>query len=195
MRRLLGIVLAIGLAVSASADGTVVPSQTCSGSVVSSQCGASSSADGDTILFDALPGTTTTGTSEQILYTFSIPAATWSAVGDEVLVDALWITAANANTKVPRLRHTNVAGTNLNGVSSAVNNGSFHTFWTLKAVDTTSKLFVDFYGFPTSTASIAGLQSTTCTFSGSCVFVLTGLTATAAGDLTLVWVKITQIAR
>lgn len=123
----------------------------------------------------------TTGTTEQVLATYTLPANTLSAAGKAIRITAWGTTAANTNSKTVRIR---LGGIGAQGVISMTTSTSA-AVWRLEAV-------VARTGASTQDVIAWGLQGsnnvifsqTTLTLSSANDIVVTGITATSAGDAT-----------
>ena len=132
----------------------------------------------------------TTGTIEEVLYTCAIPANTLSANGKSIRMTVTFITAANTNTKIPKIRF-GTSGSGLTGTacdgnisfSSSAAKGSLvclitrqgagdqvFSSWTTRTTDNLTFLIEGDMARDETTA----LE-----------LVVTGTTATASGDLSI----------
>ena len=125
----------------------------------------------------------TTGTTEQILATYTLPANALSANGKGVRITAYWSTAANANSKTYQLRFGGIGGTVLGGTTTTANNLGTRVVAELFATGTnTQKAFSQ-----TNTGTVAPsitIGTVAATTSAAIDIVATGTTPTAAGDVT-----------
>ena len=135
-----------------------------------------------TVLHVSTTSQATTGTSEEVLATYTMPANTLSANGKAIRVTAWGTAAANANTKTVRIRFGGIGGATV-----SINSGNFNAT-PFRAVAEIVRT-----GAATQTASGTNTwnvnpQTTygepTQTLSNAVDVVVTGLTPTAAGDLT-----------
>jgi hypothetical protein len=191
MRRLFGVVLAVGLAVAASADGTVTPSQACgNGTVVSSQAGscvADSSSSGAAtvdILHKSTAAVATSGTAEEVLHTYTLPAGSLAAIGDKVELLGTCTHAANANAKSWRLEWGGISGTAVTAISSTSSGIKTSATASCTRTSATTATCIPVTGSNAAAGAVAALvQLTSQDFTASIVLVLTATTAVAAGDL------------
>jgi hypothetical protein len=152
-------------------------------------------------LCSTAPGTTTTGTAEEILATCPIPA---SVNVPGVRIEMAWVghTTANNNVKTTRIRLNNLAGTlilattNQDGAAAAQNNqtefGNQTFVW--RTSDSTASTSANTYrqvsgGTGAGAAIINGSNAVrtgvAVTWSSVTAVVFTSQTATAAGGYTL----------
>lgn len=121
---------------------------------------------------------TTTGTTEEVLSTYTMPANTLDSNGRmlHMLVGAT--TANNANSKTLRIRVGGIAGTMI--ASQLVSSPASRMFFDVYVVRRTSTT-----GFASETQNTINQTSITTDFTGSIDIVLTGQTSGAAGDVTV----------
>lgn len=125
----------------------------------------------------------TTGTSEEILVTYTLPANALAVDGQMLRIRAFGTSAANTNSKSARIRFGGIGGPAVSVVSTTT--ASAH--WTAEAVvirtgaATQVSNGVSWYANFTSFTTVA---APTATLSGAVDIVVTGTTATSAGDLT-----------
>ena len=123
----------------------------------------------------------TTGTSEEVLATYTLPANTLSANGKAIRIRAWGNHAANTNATTGRIRFGGIGGTAIATHFSATSNGS----WILEAVVVRTGAATQAANgngnFGTNSPSVS---SPTQTLSNAIDIVVTGTTAVAAGDLT-----------
>lgn len=129
----------------------------------------------------------TTGTVEEILATYTLPANALSANGKGVRITAWGFGAANANAKVFRLRFGGIAGSIIASGSSTTSSAVFRiqgeVLRTGAATQVASGVWTA--GASLSTAVVThGTAAPTQTLSGTVDIVITGTTAASAGDLT-----------
>ena len=194
-------VLAFG---DASADNTLTLKGTASGVEATVTTGALLTGAGTGtgrvsvggVLCKGAPAQATTGTSEEILATCTIPAATLSANGASLRFIFFAHTAANANAKTLRVRIGGIAGTivctqngNLNNQNIATQNPASVTRigastaatvcapWVVSDSASSSSVTSATYQFQRAAASM--------TWANANDLVITGQTPTSAGDLTL----------
>jgi hypothetical protein len=126
----------------------------------------------------------TSGTAAEVLHTLTLPANALAAVGDYVDVNATFVAAANGNGKVYSVKLTNAGGTALANLSSTSSGISvYQTVHCTRTGDTTmlcagAVTHTAVTAYTTATNALTGV-----TFTNPIVFVLTGATATQAGDL------------
>jgi hypothetical protein len=143
-----------------------------------------------TYLVKAAPNVATSGTIHEALYTISVPANTLEEVGDALVITAHFSTAANTNTKYGRVTYGNVNGpiiaATVNSASAAAGSVQVMVFRT--GASTAVALQPTYYA---SGNAQLGTQTvlTGLDFSTGMVFVVTGLTASSAGDETLLAVS------
>ena len=194
-------VLAFG---NASADNTLTLLATASGVELNPTTGALLTAAGTGtgrvsvggVLCKGAPAQATTGTTEQVLATCTIPANTLSANGSAVLFKFFAHTAANANNKQLRIRVGGIGGTVVcDSTAVAANNLNITTpqnGTVARTGATTATAFCASWQF-TNAASSATISTTVysaqraaaVTWANANDLVITGTTPTAAGDLTL----------
>ena len=124
----------------------------------------------------------TTGTTEQILATCTLPANALSANGKGVRITARGITAANANSKTFRVRIGGLAGTLLGGITTTASN----TAWWVNGDVIRTGASAQAIGALAVVGTVTGTNSATSAVAetGTIDIVVTGQTPTAAGDLT-----------
>ena len=131
---------------------------------------------------DSTTATATSGTAEEVLYTLTIPAGTFSREGSEVSLAFSYATAANGNAKTARIRMTSIGGTGISAVTSSTSAiGHFHWLRCVRVSSSAMGCWVDANGGTPSWTMVTGL-----TFTNAIVMVACGTTATAAGDITIV---------
>ena len=128
----------------------------------------------------------TTGTTEQILATCTLPANALSANGKGVRITAAGATAANANTKTFRIRFGGIAGTVV--ATSAVATASHIFNYTAEVFRTgaSTQKFISRGGDGAAGAvgrAIFNNGTAAQTDTAAIDIVVTGTTPTAAGDL------------
>ena len=130
----------------------------------------------------------TVGTSEEILYTYTLPANTLDTDGQCIHIVAIATTAANANNKTIQL---NFGSDGVAIMSALAENGG--GFWVEARIWRVSANTVKTFGYIASTNSgQRGLRifTRTVTLSGAIVITLRGTTPTSAGDLTAEYMQI-----
>lgn len=130
----------------------------------------------------------TTGTAEETLYTYTLPASVMIANGASLDIYSLWTTAANGNTKVPR---TKINGTEIAGASVSTNNGKLEIVAQLVRTGTDTQFWEsDTYA---NGANVNSRVPTASAFDDGATMAITftGTTATQLGDLTLLYVRVT----
>lgn len=126
---------------------------------------------------------TTTGTVEEVLATCSLTAGTLGVDGQAIHVVAWGTYAANANGKLIRIRFGGIGGTSIAGSSITNNNVP----WRVDAyVVRTGAATQIAHGatFASTTAQIEVDSAPTQTLANAIDLVITGTTATQAGDVT-----------
>lgn len=131
--------------------------------------------------------TATTGTVEEVLATCTLPANALSANGKGVRISATATTAANGNTKVYRIRFGGIAGGQL--VAPTITTSGAGVAAIAYVIRTGSGAQYGWGSATTGTDGAAGNASMNdvvlgVTDTGTIDIVVTGTTATAAGDLT-----------
>lgn len=124
----------------------------------------------------------TAGTSEEILATYTVPAGTLSENGMWISMEASGITAANTNSKVLNLRFGGIGGTIVATATTTTSAAS----WYLKArVLRTGATAQATQGWGV-VGTVTTVTTTTAaqTLANAITFVVTGTTASAAGDAT-----------
>ena len=136
-----------------------------------------------TVLHVSTTSQATTGTSEEVLATYTLPANTLSANGKAIRVTAWGTTAANGNAKTLRIRFGGVGGTvvALNATSTS------GAYWLLRSVIIrTGAANQSSIGESMSSNTAVVVASPTQTLSGAVDVVVTGTTTTSAGDATFI---------
>ena len=126
----------------------------------------------------------TTGTSEEVLATYTLPANTLSANGKAIRVTANLSGAANTNSKTARIRLTNTSGAALASVTSTTSAAEISFSVVIIRTSATTFNSVSMGGAHAGNVQVNRNTGISATFSGDVVFVVTGLTGTSAGDLT-----------
>lgn len=140
-------------------------------------------------------GAATTGTSEEVLATCTIPAATLATAGASIRVSFLAHTAANANNKTMKVRVGGIGGVvAYTTVAAGANNQDFLPNAGI-LVTRTGATTATSYGYVTyvadkSSGGAAGGgtyadRALSVTWANANDLVITALTPTAAGDFTL----------
>ncbi len=130
----------------------------------------------------------TTGTGEETLYTYTLPASAMVTNGASLDIYSLWTTAANGNTKVPR---TKINGTEIAGASVSTNNGKLEIVAQLVRTGTDTQFWEsDTYA---NGGNVNSRVPTASAFDDGATMAITftGVTASSAGDLTLLYVRVT----
>ena len=125
----------------------------------------------------------TTGTSEEVLATYTLPANTLSANGKAIRVTAWGESAANANAKVVRIRFGGIAAAWTASFSTTASGAA----WSISSVIIRTGAATQ-VSIGSGSASPSGQTlvsaAPTATLSSAVDIVVTGLTATASGDVT-----------
>lgn len=151
---------------------------------------------GETILYSAnLLALTTSGTSEEVLKTVSIPAGSLGASGayQSVDINVGLSAAANTNSKTYNLRIGGIGGTAIATTTGDTSSGNRFSVWChLFPVDSThmSGTCTNSRSTGTSFLFVAALNSTTLNFGAAIDVTVTGTTAVQAGDLTLTYMRV-----
>lgn len=127
----------------------------------------------------------TTGTIEEVLATYTLPAYTFSATGKGARVSATFILAANGNSKTARLRFGGLSGQVMTGVVSTNSGGFITLLGSVYRTGANAQFITDAMGFITSAVAVSGTSTTTKTDTADIAIVATGETPTASGDLTV----------
>ena len=136
------------------------------------------------VIYQTSVATATTLTTEETLYTYTLPANTLNSNGVGIEIECWGTTAANANSKSLNLYW---GATQINGKTGGVNNGQFHLISrvlrvTSALVATTGESYQYTNG---ASAAVAGwFTAPTDDLTANVVITCKGLTGTAAGDLT-----------
>ena len=117
----------------------------------------------------------TTGTSEEVLATYTLPANTLNAAGKAIRVTAIFTTASNTNSKEARLKFGGIGGTQV--AWQATTSPGLAIQLTAIVVRTGASTQIA-YG------SSAGYSAPTQTLANNIDVVATGITSASAGDLT-----------
>ena len=144
------------------------------------------------VLAAAVPAVATSGTSEEVLYTYSLPGGMIGKDGDTLQLLFTGQTAANGNTKTARFRIGGIGGASVCGISAASNNQAISC---LAFCQRTSSSTMSCWTAGFLAASIQGSSSTVTgqNFAAATSIVVTGTTTTAAGDLTINSVMISKL--
>ena len=124
----------------------------------------------------------TTGTSEEVLATYTLPANTLSANGKAIRVTAWGTTAANGNNKTARIRFGGIAGTNIALGTFSTNDGGWEAVAVLVRTGASTQTSAGTVRSLTGGTTV-GL-ATAQTMSNAIDIVVTGTTPTSAGDIT-----------
>jgi hypothetical protein len=122
----------------------------------------------------------TTGTSEETLMSFSLPASTLDSNGRGVRITAWGTTAANGNTKVIGL---NFGATEIKGVTVSSNNLTWRIEGLVFRTGAATQEAISGMTIGT-TLSTAAIATPSETLSGAVTIALKAITATSAGDVT-----------
>jgi hypothetical protein len=128
----------------------------------------------------------TTGTSEEVLATYTLPANTLSANGKLIRITAWGTFAANANSKTTRVRFGGLAGTIISGVTTTSNNGNWRhvTEVVRTGAATQASSGVVTYGVTAGAGALAPtVGAPTQTLSGTVDIAVTGTSPTTIGDV------------
>lgn len=125
---------------------------------------------------------TTTGTVEEVLATYTLPANTLARDGQAVRITAWGDNAANTNGKTERIRVGGIGGTVVAQRASAVSGAIWRI--DLIVVRTGAATQVSSALLTENNALSTWAAAPTATLSGAVDIVVTGETPTAAGDLT-----------
>ncbi len=194
-------VLAFG---DASADNTLTLKGTASGVEATVTTGALLTGAGTGtgrvsvggLLCKGAPAKATTGTSEEVLATCTIPAATLTASGSTIRLSFLAHTAANGNNKRLRVRVGGIGGVVvLDTGAAALNNKNVSSYGPVVITRSGATTFTSYSAVVdggdatlatgTITPYIYIVRAGSATWANTIDLVITGLTATAAGDVTL----------
>lgn len=147
------------------------------------------------VLCKAAPAQATTGTSEEILATCTIPAGTLSANGATLRIFYFAHTAANANNKRLYVRIGGIGGVIVHDTGAlAMNNRDLGSYGPvivqrLSATTATAQGTAYYMSDNTAGSSPGGggimVRAAAITWANANDLVITGLTSVAAGDLTL----------
>jgi len=136
----------------------------------------------------ATPNVATSGIIHEALYTITLKANALAVSGDALIITAHFTTAANTNTKYGRVTSATVGGT----IIAATTTSSSAAGISLQVMicrtgATTARALMPVY-FTTATSTQLGTTTnlTGLDFAADMVFVVTGLTQTAAADITLI---------
>ena len=125
----------------------------------------------------------TTGTSEEVLATYTLPANTLSANGKAIRVTAWFVSTADAVSKTARIRFGGIGGTVVatNNSSAASATHMLTTLIVRSGAATQESVGSGLYN---GTATNAIVTSPTQTLSGAIDIVATGTTPSGAGQMT-----------
>lgn len=124
----------------------------------------------------------TTGTSEEVLATYTLPANTLSASGKAIRVTAWGTSAANGNTKIVRIRFGGIGGTQTSAVTWTGSGSAWKQVTEIiRTGATTQESCGQAHG---NAATLITYAAPTQTLSGAVDIVVTATTPTAAGDVT-----------
>ena len=164
------------VASSVSDDGTNV--STSKPLLVPAGTGTGMASVGGILCSDAVSHTTT-GTSEEILSDCLVPGAT---LGKALRATVLWQGAANSNSKTIRVRFGGIGGTVI--VSKTTTTTSDYGVFGAFIVRTGAATQAAFGSYSSGSGSVVSISTPTQTLSGDVHLVVTGTTATQAGDVT-----------
>ena len=136
-----------------------------------------------TVLHVSTTSQATTGTSEEVLATYTLPANTLSANGKAIKITAWGGTATNGNSKSASVRFGGISGTIVASWSSALSNGEWIISTTIVRTGAATQLSVAMGSYGSTAMSTRGTAPTQ-TLSNAVDIVVTGTTATSAGDVT-----------
>lgn len=134
-------------------------------------------------VFSITAAVPTSGTTEEILATYTMKANTLNVNGQALRFVGSYTTAANGNNKTIKVRVGGIGGTVILTYTSATNAGSI--WWDALLTRRTSTTAYG-SGFATDGATSASTGSAaTPTLTGDVDVVVTGTTGTSAGDMSL----------
>jgi hypothetical protein len=128
----------------------------------------------------------TTGTVEEVLATYTLPANTLSANGKGVRITAWGTTAANGNAKTTRIRFGGIGGTIVATVAGSSSGSAVVLSCVIARTGAATQTSVSLTQLMASSTNSVTVAAPTQTLSGTVDIVVTGTTATSAGDLTFV---------
>lgn len=134
-------------------------------------------------VFSIVSTTTTTGTVEEILATYTMKANTLNVNGQALRFVGGYTTAGNANNKTVKVRVGGIGGTVILSYTSATNGGAVW-FDALLTRRTSSTAYGNGFATDGATSSVTGAANGS-TYNGDIDIVVTGTTPTSAGDMTL----------
>jgi hypothetical protein len=128
----------------------------------------------------------TTGTVEEVLATYTLPANTLSANGKGVRITAWGTTAANGNAKTTRIRFGGIGGTIVATVAGSSSGSAVVLSCVIARTGAATQTSVSLTQLMASSTNSVTVAAPTQTLSGTVDIVVTGTTAASAGDLTFV---------
>lgn len=131
----------------------------------------------------------TSGTALEALHTVTMPANSLARVGDFVVIETVWQTAANGNSKTFRHYNASIAGTTLASAATTANNNAISLRTVCRRNGATTAFCSTWFtwiGGTTPTAAGNGIALTGQDFTAPINFVAAGVTGTAAGDITAI---------
>jgi hypothetical protein len=128
----------------------------------------------------------TTGTVEEVLATYTLPANTLSANGKGVRITAWGTTAANGNAKTTRIRFGGIGGTIVATVAGSSSGSAVVLSCVITRTGAATQTSVSLTQLMASSTNSVTVAAPTQTLSGTVDIVVTGTTAASAGDLTFV---------
>lgn len=146
------------------------------------------------VICKSAPNQATTGTTEEVLGTCTIPANTLSADGDTILLGFSGVSAANGNNKTLRVRFGGISGVIMFDMTAAASNNQFWGSPYMNNIVRTSSTTIRSAfniiraakgGTASSTAMTWFEDSETVDFTISNTLVITAITPSASGDFTL----------
>ena len=135
-----------------------------------------------TVLHVSTTSQATTGTSEEVLATYTLPANTLSANGKAIRVTASFKHAANTNGTTERIRFGGISGDVVASMSFSVNGGDAVLTATIIRTGATTQAAYGI-GFPGATPPVV-VATPSQTLANAIDVVVTGTTPTSAADVT-----------
>ena len=147
-----------------------------------------------TVLAAAALDAATTGTGEEVLYTYSLPANTAGKDGDTLEFFFTAQAAANGNSKTIRFRVGGIGGTSLCGVAGTGNSTAISCRALCQRVSV-STMWCWTSGYIAASPQGSATSLTGLDLSAAISIVATGTTPTAAADVAIKSVFIAKIAQ
>lgn len=133
------------------------------------------------VLYESVTTATTTGASEEILASYTLPGGTLSVDGRGIRIMASATHAANTNAASMRIRFGGIGGTIVASQSSSANSATYLYEIVIRRTGAATQISSGVMWVSSTTGTFGAAP--TQTLASDVSIVVTGITATAAGDV------------